>query len=237
LIKEALEAHRQAVGTDHPDTLRALNNYAAILWKLGRTVESVPLYLEAMEGRRRIMGPEHRETLIAMHNCAMVLTKAGRAKDAEPLVRELLLTRRRLLGSNHPDTISAQVNFAAILERLGRDDEAESALAEVFRLADESPIDAKQAAQYASRYGPLLVKLGRYRDAEHPLRMAIEKLRATGQEAGRDMRTLVGAMVEVCLHTDRATEAETWRAQLAQLEAATRPASATTPTTRSASQR
>jgi hypothetical protein len=88
-----------------------------------------------------------------------------------------------------------------------------------------APIPPARKALYSSGHGPCLVKIGRYADAERPLLEAYRQLDETGQLEHPVSRAVVRALAEVFNHTNRPEEAAKWRAELAKLEAATRPSS------------
>ena len=79
---------------------------------------------------------------------------------------------------------------------------------------------------------PVLVRLGRYEEAEAPLREAYARLQETKQSTHARMRWAVWGLAEVCAHLGRPDEAAKWRSELARLEATTQPT--TQPATRAA---
>jgi hypothetical protein len=96
-------------------------------------------------------------------------------------------------------------------------------------------VNPSQAALFMSGWGPCLVKLRRYEQAEPPLREAHRRLSAlapaqASQSAGR-LRVVIKALADVCDRTSRPDEADKWRAELASLPPAPSTRSATNPTT------
>ena len=69
-------------------------------------------------------------------------------------------------------------------------------------------------------HGPCLVRLGRFQEAEAPLREAYTRLRDTDQASSGPMRQVLGALATVCEKSNRADEAEKWRAELRAMPAA-----------------
>jgi hypothetical protein len=104
-------------------------------------------------------------------------------------------------------------------------DEAEPLLKELYETAQQVQLNPRSAAGFTSFYGPCLAQLGRYSDAEAPLREAYARMRVTQQEKRERTRIIAQALAEVCEHTDRRDEAARWRAELQSLAAATRPVS------------
>jgi tetratricopeptide (TPR) repeat protein len=228
-----MERHRRVLGIDHADTIATVNNYAQVLRALGRVADAEPYAHQALLAYRRVLGEDHPTTLIALGNYAALLRSLGRNAEAEASYREALERGRRVRGDDHPDTLIAMNNYGAMLRGAGRDADAQPLFAELYARAGRARIPAPVAAQLMMNYGPCLVRLGRYEQADAPLREAARRLRETNQAKTPRMRDVLAALAAVCDHTNRAQEAASLRAELQSLPApaATRPASATKPTT------
>jgi eukaryotic-like serine/threonine-protein kinase len=100
--------------------------------------------------------------------------------------------------------------------------EAEPIYAEVYERAARSQLAPPVAAPLMSGYGPCLVKLAKYADADQPLREAHRRWNELNQPTNPRMRDIVSGLVEVCERTNRPQEAAQWRAELENL-AATKP--------------
>jgi serine/threonine protein kinase len=227
LHAEALERRRRVLGPDHSDTLTSMSNHAAVLGMLGRFDEAEALHQEAIGGGRRALGEEHPFTLTALNNYASILQSQRRFAEAEPIQQEILALLRRVRGPEHPHAIFAANNYASTLRSLGRFEEAAALSAEVYERAAKAQIAPAVAAVLMAPHGPCLVRLGRYDEAEAPLREAHRRLVETKQSNSPRMREVLAALAEVCERTGRADEAAQWRDELESLQA--RP---TTPATR-----
>ncbi|KAL2124934.1 hypothetical protein VTJ04DRAFT_1299 [Mycothermus thermophilus] len=59
---QVLEAQKEVLGHNHPDTLTTMH-YLAYTWKhLGRHSEAIALMEECIQGRRRVLGEDHPHT-------------------------------------------------------------------------------------------------------------------------------------------------------------------------------
>ncbi|KAJ7798552.1 hypothetical protein B0H14DRAFT_32821 [Mycena olivaceomarginata] len=121
-----LEKQKNHLGTDHPDTLRAMANLAVTYHKLGRYQEAEPLEVTVLEKRNQLLGADHPDTLHVIANLAATYCELGRYQEAEPLEVTVLEKRNQLFGADHPDTLHAIANLAATYHKLGRYQEAES---------------------------------------------------------------------------------------------------------------
>src|ERR1035438_8552798 len=57
LYRETLDIQRRVLGTEHPDTLRSMNNLAIVLNHQRRFTEAEKLHRETLDIQRRILGP------------------------------------------------------------------------------------------------------------------------------------------------------------------------------------
>jgi tetratricopeptide (TPR) repeat protein len=222
--REALAMRRKLLGEEHPDVATSLNNLAGLLLETGEVDGAAFHFREALLLRRKLLGDDHPEVLMTMNNLAGALTQLRDYAGAEPLLREALDRSRRVSGDGHANTLSILRNLGRSYSAQQRFAEAEPVLAELYRRAPAAQLPPQHVAQYVSFYGPCLAKLGRYAEAEHPLRDAMDRLRATDQTRGEHMRRVLSALADVCQHTARPDEAARWRVELAALSPSTRPA-------------
>ncbi len=88
-----------ALGPDHPDTIKSLNELADAYLLAGRIAESIPRYEEALRLRKVKLGPDHRDTLDSMGDLAVAYYYAGRIAEAIPLAEETLRLKDANLGA------------------------------------------------------------------------------------------------------------------------------------------
>jgi hypothetical protein len=118
----------------------------------------------------------------------------------------------------------ATSSWPRVLRGAGRAAEAEPVLAAIAVRAEElDTIDAELRASWIGEWGLCLAELGRWKDAEPRLRRAHEML-----GADRTVQTLLRVSIaEVFIrHFESIGDAEgatRWRAELASINAATRP--------------
>jgi serine/threonine protein kinase/tetratricopeptide (TPR) repeat protein len=125
-LRRALELRRGALGANHQETARVMNQLAVLHWRQGRFDLAEPLYREVYEGSRRTLGGDHPDTLAYEMNLASVYRAQGRYQDAEPLYEHCLEARLRILGAEHRETLDTMGNFANHYQETGRYDKAEA---------------------------------------------------------------------------------------------------------------
>ena len=86
---ECLEKKKNNLGADHPDTLGAINCFAALYdisqeGKYHAAAEQLNL-VECLEKRRKTLAADHPNTLLAINNLAMLYSNQGNYDTVEPL--------------------------------------------------------------------------------------------------------------------------------------------------------
>jgi tetratricopeptide (TPR) repeat protein len=119
LFEECVAVDRCVCGDEHPDTLAAIANLAALHHEMGHLEQALALGTEVVAVERRTLGSEHRSTLISISNLAGVHLRAGNYDRSLPLLDEALGAQRRTLGNQHVDTLSAIQNLAAVYIQVG----------------------------------------------------------------------------------------------------------------------
>ena len=124
-LAKCLEIRRRELNDDHPDTLSAMNNLAALYDAQRQFTKAQPLFAAALQGRRRVLGNEHADTLSSLNNLAAIYHSQRRFDNAEPLYVEALTTRRQVLGIDHESTFRSMNNLASLYRDQGQFDKAE----------------------------------------------------------------------------------------------------------------
>jgi non-specific serine/threonine protein kinase/serine/threonine-protein kinase len=124
LLERSVATRRQVFGSDHPQTLSAINELANLYWFLDRFADAEPLFLEVVERSARVLGEEDAATLRARFDLASLYARQGKWTDAEQLQRTILTIQQRTLGPEHPDTLASLGNLAAFLNGQRRYQEA-----------------------------------------------------------------------------------------------------------------
>jgi eukaryotic-like serine/threonine-protein kinase len=174
LVRRVLAGRRLALGTEHPDTLRAMNHLGNIYWYQERLDEVEALDRQTLAIRQRVLGPDDPATLRSTNGLATTLFARARYAEAAPLFERALEGQRRQLGENHPDTLRSKNNLAAVYSELGRYGDAEPLAREVVdgrrRVLGE---DAPETTTAIHNLGVNLLYQGRWNEAERTLAEAV----------------------------------------------------------------
>jgi CHAT domain-containing protein len=130
------------VGTDHPDTLAAINNYGNNLRQLGDHDSALPFARQAYEGYNRLYGPGHAASVVSARALSLVLGELGRPTESLQIIEPQIQAAVVRLGPDHRQTINTKLHQAELLDLVGRYAESiavsESVLAPATRLFGES---------------------------------------------------------------------------------------------------
>lgn len=137
-VTECLVKKYEAIGSEHPESLRSLNNLACFLSDKGDLPGAKSIYQRTVEARERTLGPEHPDTLSSLNGLAVLLYAKGDLAGAEPILRRALEARERTLGLEHPDTLTSLNNLATLLYAQGDLTGAESIYRRVLEASERT---------------------------------------------------------------------------------------------------
>lgn len=179
LLTEALRIRRATLGSDHSETAVGLGQLATLVSAMGDH-ERAELYLrEALAIREQILAPDHPNLGTTLNNLASTLEYRGRYDEAAELYRRAAEIYGRSLGPRHRFTAIAISNLAQALRGTGDLQEAHDRYLEALSILEEvHPSNHQELAHNRSRFGGVLVALGRYDEAESLLMVAYEALLA-----------------------------------------------------------
>ncbi|MBL8323395.1 MAG: CHAT domain-containing protein [Rubrivivax sp.] len=112
------------VGPEHPDGLRATNNFADNLRQLGDNEAALPLARRAHEGYKRLYGEGHRNALISARNVSLLLGELGQPQEALSFVQAQLAAAERRLGPDDAQVLNTRIHVVELLDLIGRHAEA-----------------------------------------------------------------------------------------------------------------
>jgi tetratricopeptide (TPR) repeat protein len=114
LFVVAAEIAESALGPEHPDVGRCLNNLGAIRHNRGDYATAVALHKRALGIREKALGPEHPDTGVSLGNLGNVYRDQGAYDIARPLLERALIILQKAFGVNHPHVAAAIDNLAQL---------------------------------------------------------------------------------------------------------------------------
>ena len=178
---QVMEARKERLGSDHPDTLQSMANLATTYRKQARWDEGEKLDVQVMEARKEKHGSDHPYTLNSMTNLAATYKNQRRWDEAEKLEVQVMEARKEKLGSGHPDTLNSMANLAVTYREQGRWDEGEKLDVQVMeaKLGSDHPDTLESMANLATTYR----KQGRWDEAE---KLEVQVMEARKEKLGSD---------------------------------------------------
>lgn len=177
-LTRAIALREQILGSNHNDTLKALNHLGILYDQRGRFAEAVELYRRVLDVRRRTLGPDHDDTLATANNLGLTLMDLKNYAEAETILLDTYQCRSRLYPLDHEDRLLAMNNLASLYWARGQYKEAlplyEQTLAGRRRaLGDDHP----HTINSIDNLGTCLIQLNRPREAEALSTEALERAR------------------------------------------------------------
>ena len=176
LFQRALKIREKALGPEHPDTAKSLNNLAVLYDEMGDYAKAEPLLQRALKIDEKALGSEHPETATGLSHLAHLYDYMGDYAKAEPLFQRALKIDEKALGPEHPDTASGLLNLAVLYDEMGDYAKAEPLLQRALKidekaLGPEHPNTAKGLNNLAALYSLM-------GDPKEALRLAAQARRA-----------------------------------------------------------
>ncbi len=102
LAEKAIALREKALGPEHPDTAKSLNNLAELYYWMGAYAKAEPLYRRALAIFEKVLGPEHPLTATSLNNLAELYREMGAYAKAEPLYQRALAV---VAGGRSPEVL------------------------------------------------------------------------------------------------------------------------------------
>ena len=122
--EQTLVLWTRALGKEHPDLIRVLNNLAAVTDRLGDWERSAACSEQALAIAEKTIGSDHPHYGTALDSLAATLRMQGKHEESLLLFKRALAVRRQTLGDGHPDVAKTLHNMGNTLLPMGRLDEA-----------------------------------------------------------------------------------------------------------------
>jgi Tfp pilus assembly protein PilF len=119
LCERALAIREKALGPEHPDTIRSINNLGYLLDAQGNFAGSRSHYERALAIREKTLGPEHPDTAGGLNNLGALLQAQGDAVGARLYLERALTIREKSLDPQNPSIARSLNNLGYLIKSQG----------------------------------------------------------------------------------------------------------------------
>jgi non-specific serine/threonine protein kinase/serine/threonine-protein kinase len=176
LLQASLPAAMRVLGADHPITITALADVAAVQRLRGDYAAAEVSYREVLTRRKRALGPTHPLTMRATWQVARALVQRGRFAEGDVFAREALEIGRQSPPGDE-NLAEAWYWLAGALDGQGRKAEAETALRSSITYHDKSGDIGSQDCPALNALARMLAARGKYAEAESTFAKSLRALR------------------------------------------------------------
>ena len=196
LHRHTLRNNRETLGEGHRDTVKSMEDLAAVLTEQGKHNKAEKLYRDIGDVRLRYLGESDPQTLESMHKLAVVLYERNKPAEAEKLHRQTLEIQKRILGENHSATRLTMAHLGMSLLIQEKTEGAEPYITELIELlrraAQQQDANAETLNEYA--WVLLFCKPVELRNPAAALPVAIEAVKLSGRQEEDCLNTLAQAL-------------------------------------------
>jgi tetratricopeptide (TPR) repeat protein len=118
--EDMLALRRKVLGSEHPDTIKAMNSLAPSYYQAGRIDDATKLWEKALTLSRKVFGSEDPETLTPMNCLVACYEQAGPDEEALKLRKEALEIKRKQWPNDPAKWMTDLTALAEVRARTGR---------------------------------------------------------------------------------------------------------------------
>lgn len=162
-----IATRKKHFGENHPKTLSALNNLAAVEDSLGNYAKAKEIMQKVIQGKTRVLGKKHLSTLISRTNLLSFLVKRHELQQADEYSQKLLADMTAFVGPLNKYTLVVNNIRAYLLEDLGQLKLAEKIYRETLKNYQEMGTDSgSELLVLQSNLAMLLMKENKHQESE-----------------------------------------------------------------------
>jgi len=118
LFNESYALKREALGDDHPDTIKSRGWMGTVLYRQKKFNDALPIFTQVVEANIRVLGKDHENTSRSVNNLASCYKDLGQPAKALEYFEMSLDITQRMLGDSHPDVAVCLNNMAVCYDSL-----------------------------------------------------------------------------------------------------------------------
>jgi tetratricopeptide (TPR) repeat protein len=151
-LVQALKLSREAVGSDHSDTVNYQSTLAVLYSRQHNFYDATKTFRKVLSHREKSLGEAHGATIATMSDLASCLLLLGLKNDSKSQIDRAVRLAKEHLASRDPDRLSTLSNAASIYGALGQPNlELSFESFDLFRLTmgDDNPETLTAMMEYA----------------------------------------------------------------------------------------
>jgi len=119
LYERALKIEEKALGPDHLEVAKSLNNLAELLRDQGKHGEAMPLFKQSLKVLEKVLGPDHHYVATILRNIAVSSMLLGQCDEALKDIKRAVVIFERSVGPEHPNTKEAREKYISLEQSMG----------------------------------------------------------------------------------------------------------------------
>lgn len=165
--EKVIAIRKQNFGENHPRTLSAVNNLAAVENNLGNFDKAQELMAQVIDGKTKMIGASHLSTLISRTNLLSFYVKRSELEKADAYSQELLKELNETVGPLHKYTLVVNNIRAYLLEDLDQLEAAEDLYRQTLQnYQDMGKNSGTELLVLQSNLAMLLMKQEKYQESD-----------------------------------------------------------------------
>jgi WD40 repeat protein/serine/threonine protein kinase/tetratricopeptide (TPR) repeat protein len=162
LLQKQLDTKKTALGPDHPQTLKSMNELGVFYWQLRQFNKAIPVFEELVKLQEAKLGRDHPETLHSLANLGVNYKDSGQLKEAIPILEEAHRATKK-----HPDLLFVSGNLVEVYAQAGETDKVVHFVQDHLPVVRKAlPKDSAELAQQLAMLALSLLQVKAYTEAE-----------------------------------------------------------------------
>ena len=216
LLISATGRLRKVVGSDHPETLKAMSKLASLYHAEDRDHDAELLFQKTLEQQRKTIGAEDEATLGTADRLAQLYEDEHGYAKADAIYEGILEIRVRKFGRDKPITAQAIESVGRVHLEQKQYDEAVNLLKEASAVWEKSQPQGIDRFETQSLLGAALVGQGKYAEAEPQLLSSYDQLQKLSVTFARPIPSGGDRIVELYDRWQKPEKAVEWRHRIAE---------------------
>ncbi len=177
-LERTVQLRQQVLGSDHEETLNAMNSLALCYHAAGQLDRALPLWEETLKFQKAKLGPDHPLTLTSMNNLGKAYCDAKQGAKAAPLLTEFVAGQRKRFPKGDPRFAGLLSQVALALLECEQFAVAEEMLRECLEIREKAEPEAWTTFNTLSMLGGALLGQKKSAEAEPLLLKGYEGMKA-----------------------------------------------------------